>query len=141
MSQSRLVSAANGMRPVSISYSVTPMANTSVRSSTWSPVTCSGAMYFTVPAIVPAIVSDGAVRAVSGRVWRASPKSSSFTPCAVRKTLAGLRSRWINPTACNDDTASINGRITAMASASDIGPRPRRSDSGSPSSSSITRNS
>ena len=55
------VSAANGRRPASISYSTTPSANRSARASTGRPTSCSGAMYAGVPIIAPTAVSGRAV--------------------------------------------------------------------------------
>ncbi len=45
-------------RAVAISYSTAPKAKISVRWSTARPSTCSGAMYWKVPTIVPSCVSD-----------------------------------------------------------------------------------
>ena len=56
-------SPSNARRPVSISYSTTPNAQTSARRSTALPRACSGAMYAAVPRIspisVPCAVSVG----------------------------------------------------------------------------------
>jgi hypothetical protein len=43
--------------PVAISYATTPKAKMSVRASTSFPSTCSGAMYCSVPRIVPCAVT------------------------------------------------------------------------------------
>ena len=48
-----------------------------------------------------------AERRASSRVaGRARPKSSSFTPCGVRNTFDGLRSRWTMPRACSAASAA-----------------------------------
>ena len=60
--------------------------------------------------------------AVSGR---ASPKSSSFTPWAVRKTFDGLRSRWITPRACSADSAASISSATGTASGTLNGAAPQ----------------
>ena len=81
-----------------------------VRASASLPSSCSGAMYWNVPRIVPSAVSGASVgrqtadteRTLAGRrgaVTCASPKSSSFTPAFVSMTLPGLRSRWTMPCA------------------------------------------
>ena len=90
--------------PVAISYSTAPRAKMSVRPSASLPSSCSGAMYWNVPRIVPACV-----RFVPACVWRieteeelpagetaasfARPKSTSLTPDFVSMMLPGLRSR------------------------------------------------
>ena len=48
---------------------------------------------------------------------RASPKSSSFTPCGVRKTLDGFRSRWTIPRACSAESAASMPSAIGTASA------------------------
>ena len=50
------VSPTNGRSPVAISYMTAPSAQMSVRASVSLPSTCSGAMYCTVPRIVPCAV-------------------------------------------------------------------------------------
>ena len=49
----RLASPSKALRPVSISYSTAPKAKMSVRASASLPSSCSGAMYCSVPRIVP----------------------------------------------------------------------------------------
>ena len=49
-----------------------------------------------MPITAPARVSSGAVSCSPSGAGRARPKSSSFTPCGVRNTFDGLRSRWID---------------------------------------------
>ena len=49
----RNVAPGKGTRPVNISYSTQPNAQTSVRLSIGSPRACSGLMYAAVPAITP----------------------------------------------------------------------------------------
>ena len=71
----------------------------SVRASASLPSSCSGAMYWKVPRIVPSCVSPccvgSAVRLALGSLPAPSalarPKSSSFTPDFVSITLAGLQ--------------------------------------------------
>ena len=76
----------------------------SVRASTSLPSSCSGAMYWNVPRIVPAAVRFdpcGVVICIEspdttpdcGSESFASPKSRSLTPLFVSMTFAGLRSR------------------------------------------------
>ena len=77
----------------------------------------------------------------AGLLGRARPKSSSFTPCGVRNTLDGLRSRWTMPRACSADNAASIPRPMGIVSATLSGPRRRRSASASPSSSSMAMNS
>ncbi len=79
--------------------------------------------------------------ATSGSVGRASPKSSSFTPCGVRNTLDGLRSRWTMPRACRAWRAARIPRPIGSTSDTLIAPRRSRSPSASPSSSSMAMNS
>ena len=80
-------------------------------------------------------------RASSGLAGRARPKSSSFTPCRVRNTLDGLRSRWMTPRACRAWSAASTARPIGTASERLSAPCRRRSDSASPSSSSMAMNS
>ena len=102
-------SASNGLCPVSISWSNAPNANTSVRTSTGSPRSCSGDMYGTVPNTSPVLVSA----AISAACWEppavrncARPKSRSFTPVDVIMTLPGFRSRCTTACACAATSAS-----------------------------------
>ena len=76
------------------------------RASAGSPLTCSGAMYPTVPRRVPASVAFAIVGdfvsspAATARCF-ASPKSRIFArPSFVRTTFSGLRSRWTIPLSC-----------------------------------------
>ena len=108
--------ASNGRSPKSASYSVTPKAKMSVRASTVSRRTCSGAMYAGVPMSWSARVmsasdeergpepedgddggtesSEGAMVPSSTPASRASPKSSTRTrPSSPMRTLSGLKSR------------------------------------------------
>jgi hypothetical protein len=92
----RVGTPSNGNRPVSAWNSTTPSAYQSAAAvSCTSPAHCSGAMYATVPTIMP-----------SPR-WRrsrsaTSPKSSSTTrPSLVTWMFDGLTSRWILPAACS----------------------------------------
>ena len=82
-----------------------PSAQRSARASAGLPSSCSGAMYCSVPTMVPAPVSGAAPsasRSSCRRVpravaQRARPKSSSFAPAFVSMMLPGLRSRWTMP--------------------------------------------
>ena len=88
---------------MAISKSTQPRAKTSVRASDGLPSSCSGAMYWRVPRIVPSAVTGAGVVAVltsekagadeSGAMVRARPKSSSLSPDFVSITLPGFRSR------------------------------------------------
>ena len=85
----------------------------SLRASASLPSSCSGAMYWNVPTIIPAPVSgvarvgvwlsstDGPgelpAAAAFGPMTRASPKSSSLAPDLVSMTFEGLRSRCTIP--------------------------------------------
>ena len=51
------LSLEDALRPVSISHSTTPNAQTSARLSAAEPVACSGDMYAAVPRIMPARVA------------------------------------------------------------------------------------
>ena len=77
----------------------------SVRASAGFPSSCSGAMYCSVPRIVPRPVSEGLAFAAAlilttpptaGRSF-ASPKSRSFVPTVVSMTLPGFKSRCVIP--------------------------------------------
>ena len=87
----------------------------SLRPSASLPSTCSGAMYCTVPRIVPCAVPGARVASrdmpdiemgPAGARNFASPKSSSFGPAFVNMMLAGLRSRWMMPWRCALSSAS-----------------------------------
>jgi len=81
-------SPVNGGRPVTISYSTDPSAQTSARPSTATPRACSGAMYVTVPRVAPVRVSAVCPASL------AKPKSRIFmVPSVVRIRFAGLMSR------------------------------------------------
>jgi hypothetical protein len=77
----------------------------SVRGSAGWPSSCSGAMYWKVPTIVPCSVSglssvrsDESASPVRGSSpVRARPKSRSFAPDCVSMTFPGFRSRWTMP--------------------------------------------
>ncbi len=109
---------SNARRPVTISYSTAPSAKMSVRASASTPSSCSGAMYWNVPRIVPSAVSgvrgscvgafivnddDGASASTP---IRARPKSKSFTPLRVSITFPGFRSRCTTPLRCAAASAS-----------------------------------
>ncbi len=84
------VAAGNGGRPTSISYSSDPMPKTSVERSAAPSASCSGAMYRSVPMIVP-----GSVRLASpSSRARAMPKSTRRArPSDETMTFAGFTSR------------------------------------------------
>ena len=95
----------NGTLPVSNSYSTAPSAYTSLRVSTSRLFSsaCSGAMYSSVPTIVPTSVKS--VRSVKGwPVALATPKSmtlgTGLPSYRATRTLVGLRSRWMMPFWC-----------------------------------------
>ena len=119
----------------------------SVRASASAPSSCSGAMYWNVPRIVPAVVSGFASvgsavepeTAPSPAPERARPKSRSFAPVFVSITLPGLRSRWTMPCLCAALRASATCAPNFTTWSSGSGPFCSRSASDSPSSSSITR--
>ena len=107
---------SNGRCPATISYRTAPSAQMSLRASASRPSTCSGAMYCTVPRIVPCAVSGAAVAsrvipdieigAAAPRSF-ATPKSSSFAPDLISMILAGLRSRWTMPALCAAPSALV----------------------------------
>ena len=109
-----------GCRALSISHSITPAAYTSVRESVMPPVTCSGAMYATVPMIRPDRVFPAAACAL------ASPKSTTLTrPSAVSSTFSGLTSRCTIPASCAADSPASVGSMTSSASLQGSQPRSR----------------
>ena len=95
-----------------------PNAKMSVRASASLPSSCSGAMYWNVPRIVPFLRQVARPAPEHGRQRRhapsctggaiafASPKSSSFTPDFVSITLPGFRSRCTIPCRCALSSAS-----------------------------------
>ncbi len=107
----------NALRPEAISYSTAPSAKMSDRASASRPSSCSGAMYWNVPRIVPSCVRFcGVPIAVGTEVAPgcdcaaasplASPKSSSLTPDRVSITLPGFKSRCTIPCRCALSSAS-----------------------------------
>ncbi len=96
---------------------------------------CSGAMYWAVPTTIPVCVTADAP------IDLAIPKSVSFTcPAGVMRMLPGLTSRWTRPMAW----AALRARpvCSSMSRVCRIGSVPSRartSDSGSPTTSSMTR--
>ncbi len=96
--------------PVTISAAMTPSAKTSLRASISPAVSCSGAMYPTVPITTPGLVSAPLPAPSSAAIF-ARPKSSTFTtssPAAdcVTSTFSGLRSRCTTPCRCAAATAA-----------------------------------
>ena len=84
-------SPSNGTRPVSISYSTTPIEYRSDWALTEWPWACSGDRYWAVPMIEPvSVMSDAPARAIPKSVTFAWSESSTIT-------LWGLRSRWMIP--------------------------------------------
>ncbi|MEJ7598152.1 MAG: hypothetical protein WKG01_09610, partial [Kofleriaceae bacterium] len=68
-----MVVPENSSRPHSISHSITPVANRSLRPSIGSPFACSGLMYAGLPLIISLAVALDAARAF------AMPKSETLT--------------------------------------------------------------
>lgn len=101
---------SNARCPVVISYSSAPNAKMSLRASASSPSSCSGAMYWNVPRIVPSVVSGFCIVAPSTTTSIAAlfarPKSSSFAPDLVIITFAGFKSRCTTPARCARCSAS-----------------------------------
>ena len=145
------VAPENAFLPVAISYSTHPNEKMSVRPSASRPSSCSGAMYWNVPRIVPSCVrlfgmlpsavgSDVTADCTGGAIAFANPKSSSFTPDFVIITLPGFRSRCTIPCRCALSSASVI--CVPYRSVCSSGSAPLRetiAQSVSPSSSSITR--
>ncbi len=143
----------NAFRPVAISYSTHPNAKMSVRPSASLPSSCSGAMYWNVPRIVPSCVRFSPVAApitvgsdvapddgaLVGAIAFASPKSSSLTPVFVSITLPGFRSRCTIPCRCALSSASAISTPIFSVCVSGSEPPARRADSVSPSRYSMTR--
>jgi hypothetical protein len=103
---------ARYVRPTSRLRAV-PSAKMSVRASAAAPCTCSGAMYWSVPMIVPcAVPVPGAVASIESAcpaaptVCFARPKSSNLVPAAVSMMFPGFRSRWTMPCRCAVSRAS-----------------------------------
>ena len=92
----------------------------SVRASASLPSSCSGAMYWNVPRIVPSAVigvacvgiaeSPESTAGVVAPRHLASPKSRSFAPDFVSMTLPGFRSRCTIPWRCALSSASAISR-------------------------------
>ena len=100
---SKTLAPLKGRRPVNISNRMTPSAQRSLRASAAPPLSTSGAMYATVPTIMPGSVSDTAVAVASpaSAVRFARPKSRIFTlPSGAIATFALFRSRCTTPRWC-----------------------------------------
>ncbi len=83
-------SPSKGWTPVSALYRTSPRLKRSARWSIALARTCSGAMYISLPRIVPASVLMILSRAL------ATPKSRIFTsPAKETWTFCGLMSRWM----------------------------------------------
>ncbi len=110
-----------------------------MRGVTRAPRTCSGAMYWCVPIGLPVAVS------LVTSVWRiaAMPKSSTFTvPSRATRMLPGFRSRWTTGTSCAYERTVATCAATATAQLTGSGwSGCTYAVSGTPSTSSITRNS
>ena len=75
-----IVSASNGTRPVTSSYSTQPTAQMSARGSTsLALASCSGDMYSGEPIIELVWVKSGAAISCVGDTVLEMPKSSTFT--------------------------------------------------------------
>ena len=99
------------------------------------PMTCSGAMYPAEPTVMPVLV-----RLVVSSAW-AMPKSMTFGPPAVSRTLEGLRSRCTIPAAWIAASASASPVARPYSIPASSGPRVSMySDSEGPSAYSVTRN-
>ena len=106
-----------------------------MRASTVSPRACSGEKYEAVPRIdvVCATVAEVSVMA------RAMPKSMTLTwPLCVTMTLAGLMSRWTTPARCEYSSAVRMPSVMRTASSGATAPSAMMSESGRPSTYSIT---
>ena len=138
-------SPLNARRPVSISKRTHPNAKMSDRASAGCPLTCSGAMYPTVPRSVPgsvALASVGDFVSSPAAIARclARPKSRIFArPSFVRTTFSGLRSRWTMPLSCAAARPRAIWAPRSTAFRSGRAPAASRWRSVSPSTSSMTR--
>ena len=98
------VSATNGGRPATISYSTIPSEYMSLRGSAASPLACSGEKYVAVPITEPSCVRPSSWPA---SIARAMPKSATLaTPSSVMRMFAGFTSRWTTPLRCAKASAS-----------------------------------
>lgn len=109
-----------GFPPVSISYSSTPQAYTSVRWSMVPCSICSGARYETVPSTEPVVT----LVLVSTALTR--PKSTTFTrPSSPIRTFSGFTSRWMSPARCAAPSAASTGSRMSSAARGCRAPRSR----------------
>ena len=95
----------------------------------------------TIPATDPALVGNADMLISGDLVPRAfaRPKSRTLTvPFGVSLMSAGFKSRWTIPRSCAADSASATCLATSIASSIGNGPFFKRSESVSPSTSSIT---
>ena len=144
--QARLALPLERLRPVSISYSTAPNAKMSVRASASRPSSCSGAMYWKVPRIVPCAVSPAASSAGSSR-RRRHDGVRRFREAEVEQLRAGLRQHDVaGLQIAMDDARAMRlverpaisiANFSAWSSGS--APLSRRSASVSPSRYSMTR--
>ena len=94
----------------------------SVRASAAWPSSCSGAMYWKVPTIVPSSVRGWSAvfrdeidaTAAFPSAGRARPKSSSFAPARVIMTLPGFKSRCTIPRRCAASRAEADLHAVAQ---------------------------
>src|SRR5450759_5130509 len=140
----------NAFFPVAISCSTAPSAKMSVRASASFPSSCSGAMYWNVPRMVPLSVRCWPGPASVGKVETppgeglgvralARPKSRSFTPDFVNITLPGFKSRWTIPCRWALSSASAISMEKPRSCVRGTAPFERRSARVSPSRYSMTR--
>ncbi len=109
-----------GLAPVSISYSTTPQAYTSLRVSALPCSICSGARYETVPSSEP-VVSVAVPTALT------SPKSATLTrPSSPIRTFSGFMSRCTNPARWAAPSAARTGSRMSSAALGWRAPRSRR---------------
>ena len=82
----------NSRWPTSISHSMMPTANRSLRPSSGMPLACSGLMYAGLP-----LMNTDAVASLAARAF-AMPKSDTLIePSHDSSTLCGDTSRWTTP--------------------------------------------
>ncbi len=133
-------SARKGIRPASISYTIVPRLNRSLRASTASPDACSGDIYGAVPTIAPTLVSGVVVSDVDAAapVAFARPKSTTFTRSAAGIMMFdGFRSRCTIDARCATISASATCAASRSARSAGRGPEAIRSASVPPSTNSM----
>ncbi len=124
----------NGDCPLAANATVTAQVKMSAAVPA-RPVICSGAMNPAEPTVMPVLV-----RLVVSSAW-AIPKSMTFGPPAVSRTLEGLRSRCTIPAAWIAVSASASPVARPYSMVGSSGPwAATYSDSEGPSAYSVTRN-